>query len=153
MAKLGKVAMGSWFVLLAKSLVEGLGSKDAAGEVFFMVSEVQCLVEPLPAANELHAQGESAALSAGDINFACFNRLMHSVNTFWSGSYLSVVNERIRNACDFLKLHGHKNSLVFMLLMQSTVAVLSGHDSDFQMRNDMLKVIQENANTRLLFTM
>ena len=100
-------------------------------------------LQPLPAANEYHLQGERAGLSAGDINFACFNRLQTVIISFWSGQNLSVLKRKISDACSFMNDHGHKNCLPYMLIMQSTVMMLLDSNAEAQQRKKLLETLQE----------
>jgi predicted ATPase len=152
-AKSGKVELGGLFTMWAKSLSEKLGSKEVAGEVICVVAEVQSFVQPLQAANELHIQGEEASISAGDINFACYNRLLYSVNLFWSGVDLSTVATKINKACVFMKDASHNQTLLFMLLMQGTVNILSGADADYQKRIRMLEEMRRHNSPGLQLIM
>ena len=90
----------------------------------------------------MHIEGESVSLSAGDINLACFNRLLYCINLFWSGVSLAIVKHKLDNACLFIRGYGHKNSLLYMQIVHSTLMMLlSGQTAT---SNELMKSIQES---------
>jgi hypothetical protein len=101
-------------------------------------------VEPIQSANEWRIQGESAALSAGDIHFACYNRLQRCINLFWSGGDLSLVNEEVSNACRFMQYQGHKPSLILLLIVHRTVLILLGRGTESLASYDAWKNVEEH---------
>ena len=71
----GDLQIGREIVNFALSLLDKLdGTKDILGETYCLAASVICFHQPLLATNELRVKGEKAALSAGDVPFACFNR-------------------------------------------------------------------------------
>ena len=110
-------------------------------------------LQPLSAANEYHVQGERAGLSTGDIHFACMNRLIYSVNTYWLGHDLSATKRILSDACQFMKDHENKNSLQYILIFQSTVMMLVDSDTEIQRRNELLTSLQECKIPRVQMTM
>jgi hypothetical protein len=70
-----------------------LGANESAGEVISIVSEILCYRQPSQAANELRVQGEQAAISVGDMNWACINRVQYCAHALWVGTHLSNVSE------------------------------------------------------------
>jgi predicted ATPase len=144
LARCGKLQLGCRFTALAKSLLNKFDSKTAAGEVLFIYGEIRSFVEPIQSANEWRIQGESAALSAGDIHFACYNRLQRCINLFWSGGDLSLVNEEVSNACQFMQYHGHKPSLILLLIVHRTVLILLGCGTESLASYDEWKNVEEH---------
>lgn len=110
-------------------------------------------LQPLSAANEYHVQGEKAGLSAGDLHFACFNRLQYVIISFWSGQHLSVVKGKISDACSFMKDHDHKNCLPYILLIRSTVRMLLDSNTEVRERNKLLKTLQEKITPHVQMLM
>lgn len=138
LARLGKIQVGSHFTMVAKSLLDCI-DKESAGEVRFHIAEVQSFVQPLQSANELHVQAETESLSAGNINYACFNRLLYCTNLFWSGVVLSTVKKKVKDACSFMKDQSHSNSLFFMLSVQSTMMIMIEGNAEIQSRENLLR--------------
>lgn len=78
LAKLGMInGAGRRFIFLSESLLDKLFDVESAGQVIGITSEVRCFIEPAQAANELRIQGESRAVSVGDIQWACLNRMRY----------------------------------------------------------------------------
>lgn len=110
-------------------------------------------IQPTLAANEIHLQGEAAAVSAGDSTVACFNRLLYCINLYWSGIHLEVVKEKVEKACLFMKDQGHAHCLTYMMIVQSSVLMLIQSETEIPRRNDLLKSLERNGERRVLLTM
>jgi hypothetical protein len=76
LTKLGEMWDALRFAKLAKRLLSADKSKDIAGDVTFITSEVLSFFEPTLTVNEHRVQGQAIASAAGDVNFACMLRLM-----------------------------------------------------------------------------
>ncbi|KAL3805300.1 hypothetical protein HJC23_009007 [Cyclotella cryptica] len=150
LAKLGNIQLGYKFVLMAQRLLHKLDAKDFAGEVIGAGIEVQCFMEPLLAANERRTEGESAAMTAGDLQYACLNRVLYCLTLLWGGVNLSTVHEEISKACRFIKEQGHKTSLFIMLTGQSTVLTLIGNESVSALEDEQSRSVHENKNPHQL---
>ena len=106
--------------------------------------ELSGYIEPLQVANEKRLEGESVAMKSGDIHFACINRLKHCATSYWSGKNLSEVEIDFSNTSKFIKMHGHKTCLFFLMPMQrSLLALIRGNEKD-------LYISCENLNARQL---
>jgi predicted ATPase len=92
-AELGDIRGGYRFIRLAKMLVDKIRNSEIAGEVLWLSTEILSFIEPLQTANEYRTQGETMAMAAGDIHWACLNKASYCVGLFWSGVKLSVVKE------------------------------------------------------------
>ena len=142
--------MGHRFTLLAKALLEKLEPNDIAGEVICVATEVLRFVEPLQTANESSAiRGESAAMKGGDIRWACINRLQYFSMMFWACPNLAVVKIMCAEACQFMKEHQHRASLLFMLPIQKTILSLMG-GTETSMEQEQSRTIQHNKNAHHL---
>ena len=53
---------------LGMVLLDKLDVKESRGELLCVIGEVQCMVEPLLAANEMHVVGEAASTHVGDVH-------------------------------------------------------------------------------------
>jgi hypothetical protein len=148
LAQLGNISAGNRFILLARALLNKLNAKEKAGEVIAVVAEVTCFVEPLLAANELRIQGEAAALLVGDTYWACLCRLQYCADLLWGGTHLSAVNEKVSNAHFFIKQHEHKSILTFLLIIQKSVRLLLGTESETLTLNMLAETAQDNLNAR-----
>jgi hypothetical protein len=114
------------FAKLAKSLVKKLGAKDEEAAVHCVLSEIKCFVEPVQACLDFFLIAQRISLSRGDIYYACTNRLQHTINCFWSGLNLDVVNKTLDDAQLFFEKQGQESSLLFVTIMQRTVRILMG---------------------------
>eukprot|EP00804_Cyclotella_cryptica_P014201 CCRYP_005628-RA/>CCRYP_005628-RA protein AED:0.02 eAED:0.02 QI:105/1/1/1/1/1/2/1150/1171 len=150
LAKRGNIMAGHQFTLLAKALLEKLEARDVAGEVICVATEVQCFLEPVQAASNFFAvQGEPAAMRAGDIHWACINRLQYCCMMFWTCSNLAVVSEMFAEASQFMREQHHRTSLLFLLPVQKMILTLIG-ETEALADNELLRTIQENKNPRHL---
>lgn len=145
LVKRGKFSLGCRFTSLAKALLDKLnGSQMTSGEVLCIYGEVQCLVEPVITANEWRKQGELKSLSAGDVNYSCFNRLQRCISEFYAGCKLHVIKEQGLEACRFMRQQGNLPSLTSMLIMNRTILALLGETDDTLAQYDAWRNINEN---------
>jgi len=93
MAKLGDISGGYHYVKLALSLLDKVGSRESAGEVICIGTQVRSYVEPLQAAIEYHNDGYTAAMTSGDINMGTINKKLFCVGSFFAGISLQTVRE------------------------------------------------------------
>eukprot|EP00804_Cyclotella_cryptica_P018768 CCRYP_007259-RA/>CCRYP_007259-RA protein AED:0.28 eAED:0.28 QI:0/1/0.66/1/1/1/3/2507/1005 len=150
LAKLGSIRVGHQVTLLARSLLDKLDAIEVAGEVICVVAQMQCFVEPMQSANELHIRGESASMTAGDVHWACLNRMLHCLTLFWVGVNLSTLEEAFSKACRFMREQQHKTSLIFVLTGLRTVLTLMGSKMETLIDSELSKSVEENKNPRQL---
>ena len=144
LAKLGSIQTGCRFLRLGKSLLKIPGASEFVGSIFHMLAEVQCYVEPLRAAMELHVNGEDEAQRVGDAHFCCMHRLCYSSKHFWAGTDLSITRDVVTKASLYMKEVEHKATLFFVLVMKRTIISLIGENSDMPLFS------QEGKNPREL---
>ena len=60
---------GRRFTNIGKALLDKLGITQSRGELLCITAEVQCMIEPLLAANEIHVEAEMAARNTGDAHW------------------------------------------------------------------------------------
>ncbi|KAL7487783.1 hypothetical protein ACHAW6_013360 [Cyclotella cf. meneghiniana] len=132
LANRGNIQLGYRFTLLAKALLEKLDAGEVAGEVMMRES--------------LAIQGESAAMAAGDIRWACINRLQYCICLFWTCSNLSVANQAFSEACQFMKEQQHRTSLFFILTIQKTVLIFMGIETETLTENDLSRSLHEKRS-------
>jgi hypothetical protein len=150
----GEITLASSFATLAKSLLGRFdSSKEGRGRVLFWVCETKCFLEPCQAANEDLLKAEAEALSAGDIHYACWNRMIYCTNIFWLGVVLEKVKEKVTNACLFMKTHNHLSSLDFMMSVNSTLSILMEGDAASESRNNFIIGALGKKNARLQMQM
>lgn len=64
-------------------------------KISLQASEIQMYCEPAQSVNDVRIQGEHAAISAGDIVWACLNRLGYCQEALWLTNNLASVDEVI----------------------------------------------------------
>ncbi|KAL7456012.1 hypothetical protein ACHAWC_007538 [Mediolabrus comicus] len=120
LAGLGELSSGYHYVKLAHSLLDTVGSRESAGEVFAIGTQVRAYVEPLQAALEYHNEGYTAAMAAGDTSNAMLNKVL-GLNGFYAGKKLEIVYQEMSNANKLLEEQGH---LIFKMQIASGASSL-----------------------------
>lgn len=150
---LHNIQVGHRFSLIGKSLLDALDVADSTGEVIGVATELRCYVEPVQATKEMYVEGEAAAISEGDTNWAILNRFLFCSTSLWSGTNLctvnevrrvihvlvllpciclslkafTVINEQLYNKDEiFFRQHGQRVMLAFNLMGQHTISLLKG---------------------------
>ena len=118
--------------------------------IVILPTQIQCFVEPLQSANELRKEGEAAAMADGNINVACAIRLQYCFTMFWSGVKLSVANDTVSKACQFMKERGHETTLYFIIPLQKVILTLMGSGTEAVTDSELSRSIRENKNPRQL---
>jgi hypothetical protein len=103
MAKLGDIRGGYHYVKLALSLLDNVGSRESAGEVICIGTQVRLYVEPLQAALEYHNEGYAAAMASGDIIQAALNKMLSCISSSIAGVNLQIVREKYAESIKFMK--------------------------------------------------
>jgi hypothetical protein len=93
-AKLGDINRGYQYVQLALSLLGKVGSRENAGEVICIGTQVRTYLEPLQAALEHHNEGYAAAMTSGDISQATINTFCLDFLRFCAGVNLHIVRDK-----------------------------------------------------------
>ncbi|KAK1743977.1 putative AAA ATPase [Skeletonema marinoi] len=84
-AKFGDISGGYHYVKLARSLLDKVGSRESAGEVICIGTQVVSYVEPLQAALEYHDEGFTAAMAYGDVIQAALNHIQLCISYVFAG--------------------------------------------------------------------
>jgi predicted ATPase len=127
-AKLGYFREGCRYVKVAKMLLDRIGSKEVAGEVIAVGSQVLCFVEPLQTIVEFHAEGYTIASAAGDLFGASGNTLFYCIDSFWAGVKLAECKERHHHACRLFELRGNMAFHATITGMEKNIRLLIGVD-------------------------
>ncbi|KAL3817360.1 hypothetical protein ACHAXA_004486 [Cyclostephanos tholiformis] len=128
LAKLGNVQEGCRYVNIAKMMLDRMGSKEMAGDVIVIASQVLCLVEPLQAIVEFHAEGFTIALAAGDLFAASGNLLFYCTESFWSGVKLADCKERFNRTLRLMETRGNMTVYASIMMMEEKLDLLMGAD-------------------------
>jgi predicted ATPase len=125
-ATCGDLKEGCRYVNIARTLMKSLGSKEFAGEVIGFGSQLLHFVKPVQTTVELHTEGYTIAMAAGDMQGAMLNRAMYCGVLSWAGTKLTICNEHLSETCRLLKQHGHFILLAHAIQMEKNVQLLMG---------------------------
>jgi hypothetical protein len=117
-------------VKLALSLLDKVGSRESAGEVFSFGAQVRAYVEPLQAAMEYQHEGCAAAMASGDVNLAAGIRHVTCANLLFAGVNLQTMREKYSELMKFLE---ERKMAIFMVVSQyvkQSIFKLIGTDED-----------------------
>ncbi len=126
LAKQWNINEGYYFVKLALSLLDKVGSRENAGEVILICTQVKLYVEPLQAALEYHHEGYTAAMVSGDSSLAVINLFSYDTSNFYAGTNLQKMHKMYTSSIQFSE---QRKQLIFMVqsqLVQRTVSKLIG---------------------------
>ena len=146
MAKAGNICVGSRFALLSHRLLEKLKVNEIAGEVIAAVTEVQSFAEPVLATNELRAQGEQAAILAGDVFFGCICRLHYCLVLLWSGLNLDFVRDSLSKAIQYNKDQGEETCLLITIICHRTVMILMAKANEVPSEIEVSDLIRDKGS-------
>ena len=128
-AKLGDIQEGCRYVKIARKQLKSFGSKEVAGELTAIGTQLMCFVEPMQATQELHATQQADAFAAGDTVGGSFHSVLYVATSFWSGTKLPVCRERLSRAHRLLSESGQENFLAHILQLERNVLALIGSDA------------------------
>jgi hypothetical protein len=128
-AACGDIEQGCRYVNLARKLMRRIGSKEFAGEVIALGSQVLHFAKPIQLTREYHTEGYTIAMAAGDMPGAMFNSMYHSLLGFWFGTKLIVCKEHISRIFRLMEQHGHFNFLAHLIQMSKNIQVLMGSNA------------------------
>jgi tetratricopeptide (TPR) repeat protein len=114
-AKFGDISGGYHYVKLARSLLDKVGSRESAGEVICIGTQVVAYVEPLQAALEYHDEGFTAAMAYGDVIQAALNHIKLCISSVFAGVNLQTTQEKCAKVIKFME---DKKLVIFMTQMQ-----------------------------------
>lgn len=124
--RLGKIREGYRLTNISGKLMERIGSKEVAGEVIFVATQLKCFCEPVQSANESHLEGYKASMIAGDMSNAMTNVMFYTIGTFGSGVKLQKVKENCANARRLMKQFNHKTWLIALAPLERSIMRMIG---------------------------
>ena len=151
-AACGDIEQGCRYVNLARKLMSRIGSKEFAGEVIAMGSQVLHFAKPIQLTREYHTEGYTIAMAAGDMPGAMFNSMFYCLLGFWFGTKLIVCKEHISRTFRLMEQHGHFNFLASLIQMSKNIQLLMGSNAgqdEMSMSNAttaQVEKILQNAN-------
>jgi hypothetical protein len=125
---LGYVREGCRYAKIAKMMLNSFGSKEVAGEVIAVGSQVLSFVEPLQTIVEFHAEGYTIAMAAGSLSGAMGNTLFYCADSFWAGVKLADCKDRYTHALGFFQLRGNLAFHAAMTRVEKNIRLLMGAD-------------------------
>jgi hypothetical protein len=179
-AELGDIRCGYRYTKLAKALLDKHHCNEIAGEVLLQSVEILSYMEPLQSTNEYRIQAQAIALAAGDVHWACMNKVMLACTLMWSGANLVRVKDAFTNAghvsnrkgmdtfivfrswtpspillsyifcTKFSEEHGHRTSLYYMKTFDRTISRLIGDESQTLSDEQLTRYVIENKNPHQL---
>jgi predicted ATPase len=143
-AMLGDIAEGYHYVKLAFSLLDKVGSRESAGEVFAIGTQVRAYVEPFQAALEYYNEGYAAAMTAGDVNMAALIRSMLHAGSFFSGVNIQTVRELYVNIFRFMEENRQITWLIHSQWVQRSIIKLIGAEDDLKYFSEEQQILVTN---------
>eukprot|EP00986_Skeletonema_menzelii_P005633 scaffold2092_cov165-Skeletonema_menzelii.AAC.1 len=129
-AKLGDIRGGYKYVKLARSLLDKFGSRENAGEITCMYTQVVSYVEPLQATLEYHDEGFAAAMAAGDISQAVLNIYFGYISVYYAGVKLQTTREKGDEVVKFMQERRVVTLLLPTQCIQNSVLKLIGIEEE-----------------------
>eukprot|EP00804_Cyclotella_cryptica_P022585 CCRYP_009474-RA/>CCRYP_009474-RA protein AED:0.24 eAED:0.24 QI:567/1/1/1/0.66/0.75/4/82/613 len=145
-AELGDIRGGYRYAKLAKALLEKNHCNEIAGEVLLQSVEILSYVEPLQTTNEHRIRAQATAMAAGDVYWACMNKLMIPCTLMWSGAKLSEVRDAFINSRRFSEQHEHHTTIYYMKTFERTISILIGDEDQALSDNQWIQQVIENNN-------
>jgi hypothetical protein len=146
MAKLGDIRGGYQYVKLAISLLDKVGSRESAGTVFCIGTQVRTYVEPIQAAIEYHHDGYAAAMRAGNVNMAVLNKLLFCGASFFAGVNLQIMQQKYAETQQMME---ERNQLIFLIQHQQpqrSLFKLIGTDEEPKYISEEQSILATNAS-------
>ena len=125
-ATCGDIEEGCRYVNIARKLLDRIGSKEFAGDVIAMGSQLLHFVNPIQLTLEFHNEGYTIAMAAGDVQGAMLNRTLYFPMAFWVSTKLIVCKEHYSRTIRLLEQHGHFNFLAHMIQLEKNIQLLMG---------------------------
>lgn len=130
LARLGYIQDGCRYVKIARKMLNKFGTKEVAGEVIAIATQILCFVEPIQATVEFHDDGRSIAMVAGDVHGACLNSILYVATMFWSGTKLQTCRDHFRSAIRVLEQKQHLTWASHIIVMKQWFHLLMGSQQD-----------------------
>ena len=146
LAKSWNISEGYHYVKLAVSLLDRVGTRENAGEVIFVCTQVRLYVEPLQATLEYHHQGYAAAMASGDSNLAAANLFAFNASKFFAGANLQRMQEKNANSIQFSEERKQLIVAVQSKLVQRTVSKLIGTGEEPEYSSEGWDILASNGS-------
>ena len=129
-AKLGDISEGYRYAKLALSLLDKVGSRESAGEVISISTQLRAYIEPLQAVVEYHNDGYAAAMASGDINTASLNSSLFCYTSFLAGVNLQMIQEKYTETQKMIEERNQGIIFIQNRFVQRSIFKLIGVDEE-----------------------
>ena len=106
LGSMGYIPDGYRYARIGRELFDRIGTKEVAGEVIAISTQMMCFIEPLQATVESHLQGQTLALAAGDTIGELMNTILYNCTLIYSGTKLQVCKEQFDRTLRLVDKHG-----------------------------------------------
>jgi len=144
-SKRGDISEGYHYVKLALSLLDRLGSRESAGEVICIATQVKCFVEPVQAALEYHDEGYAASMASGDVFSALLNRTLKNACEYVAGVQLQTMREEYAKTATMLEANKNLILLVQIKQVQRDMFKLIGSDEEVTFPEEETLIASNNS--------
>ena len=156
---MGYIRDGCRYARIGRKLFDRIGTKEVAGEVIAISTQMMCFVEPLQATIESHLHGQTIALAAGDTNGALINSSLYNSLLFYSGTKLQVCKEQFDRTLRLVDKHGHFHYKMTASEMGKWFVALMGLTDETDMLNRVdfntaqaQDIMKSNTHVSLVFS-
>lgn len=130
LARLWYIKDGCHYVKIALKMLDKFGTKEIAGEVIAIATQIKCFVQPVQATLESHLQGHTIAMAAGDTHGALLNSALIPGTMFWAGTKMHVFKERLDHICRVMEERGNLTFLAHVIQTKKWCIGLMGLDEE-----------------------
>ena len=149
LARQGDVQDGYLYTQVAHKMLEQFGTKEIAGEVIAVSTQIKCFVDPVQVALEAHADGHTVAMAAGDTNGALLNSIVYVATMSWAGTKLRIVKKEFDKACRLMEECKHITWLAHIIPLKTLFQELMGLDEDTDIPTSTNALVCEEAAREL----
>ena len=129
-AKAGDISEGCRYVKIAQKLLDKMNSKDVAGEIIAIGTQLLCFVEPIQTTIEWNVEGRATAMASGDTLAAMMNTTFQCNKLFWAGFKLPVCKKENAAARRSMEEYNHVAFLSNIISLEKIVFTLMGEQHD-----------------------
>jgi len=139
----GDLLTGYKVALLGKALIDKLGVYESKAEVLYVASHIQMYCEPAQSVNDVRIECENAAISAGNIIWACLSRLGYCQDALWLGNNLDTVEELYTKSRSFFEQYDMPIQLFYSLTIHRLIFNLVGREAEALALNGKLTMMKQ----------
>jgi len=156
---MGYIRDGCRYARIGRKLFDRIGTKEVAGEVIAISTQMICFIEPLQATVESHLQGQTFALAAGDTIGELMNTILYNCTLIYSGTKLQVCKEQFDRTLRLVDKHGLLHIRMTISEMGKWFVALMGLTDETDMLNRVdfntaqaQDIMKSNTHISLVFS-